>query len=39
MAKIEVVEEEKIYNLQLLFWAKVDLELGSRTKTRSNTAK
>ena len=26
-------------DLQLSFWAKIDLELGSRTKTRSNTAK
>ena len=26
-------------DLQLLFWAKVDLELGSMTKTRSKTAK
>jgi len=26
-------------NLQLCFWAKVELKLGSETKTRSNTAK
>ena len=26
-------------DLQLSFWAEVDLELGSRTKTSSNTAK
>ena len=26
-------------DLQLCFWAKVDLKLGSQRKTRSNTAK
>ena len=26
-------------DLQLLFWAKIDLKLGSRRKTQSNTAK